>query len=180
MKLLKDIGNRLLQILIAFDQLCNACTPGGWADETLSSRAHRLYELGNKWPKRFVNLLFFWQKDHCKEAYESEKLRFHLPPEFRDIQENFEIEGHMIEIEELSTTPKVWILRLDGDGNTFNAVCTVVHKDDDTVEAKGACSRVAGGVLEILLKSSKYFLKLGYSKLSYKHNGKDVVKSIKK
>ena len=38
----------LLQILIALDQLANTLIPGGWADETLSSRAHRMREKGDR------------------------------------------------------------------------------------------------------------------------------------
>ena len=67
------------QILIAIDQLANAAT-GGWADETLSSRAWR--------EKRtrlvaFIDRLFFWEKNHCEASYISERERLHLPPEFR-------------------------------------------------------------------------------------------------
>lgn len=71
-----------MQIAIAFDQLANAVL-GGWADETLSSRAHRLSVKGKFIPKMIINKIFFWQADHCKEAYVSEQLRNHLPPEFR-------------------------------------------------------------------------------------------------
>ena len=31
--------------------------------------------------------LFFWQKDHCKSAYESEIERAQLPPGMRDANE---------------------------------------------------------------------------------------------
>lgn len=67
------------QILIAIDQLANAVI-GGWADETLSSRVwrekrHRLVS--------FVDLLFFWEENHCEASYISERRRLQLPPEFR-------------------------------------------------------------------------------------------------
>ena len=71
------------QIAVAFDQLLNTLF-AGFADETLSSRAHRLsVERGRHWPKRIIDLLFFWQSEHCKTAYESELSRAHLPPEMR-------------------------------------------------------------------------------------------------
>lgn len=71
------------QVLIALDQLVNTWF-GGMADETLSSRAHRLGISGqNKWAYKVINALFFWQEDHCKEAYESELDRLHLPPSMR-------------------------------------------------------------------------------------------------
>jgi hypothetical protein len=67
------------QILIAFDQLVNALL-GGWADETLSCRVWR--EERRAWVS-FLDALFFWEKDHCRESYRSERDRLQLPPEFR-------------------------------------------------------------------------------------------------
>ena len=73
-----------LQILIAIDQLANTLL-GGMADETLSSRAYRHSVDGTRrWPERFINLLFFWQKEHCRQAYESELTRAHLPKGMRN------------------------------------------------------------------------------------------------
>lgn len=71
------------QVLIAIDQLINALL-GGWADETMSSYAHRLrIERNIFWVERVIDALFFLQKDHCKTAYESERARKHFPPELR-------------------------------------------------------------------------------------------------
>ena len=67
-----------LQVLIALDQLANALL-GGYADETLSARAHRQ----NDWRRVVINGLFFWQVDHCAESYWSERERKQLPPEYR-------------------------------------------------------------------------------------------------
>lgn len=73
-----------LQILIALDQLVNTVF-GGFADETLSSRAYRHHLKGNReWCYRLINMIFFLQEDHCKEAYESEINRSHLPPQLRE------------------------------------------------------------------------------------------------
>lgn len=74
------------QILIAIDQLFNALT-GGYADETLSSRAWRLYskdKLSGRILKPLIDMLFFWQKDHCYNSYLSEVERRQLPREFRE------------------------------------------------------------------------------------------------
>ena len=69
----------MIQVLLALDQLANTLI-GGWADESLSARAHRC-----QWPvRRAINVLFFWQTDHCLEAYESEKLQRQLPAEYRE------------------------------------------------------------------------------------------------
>ena len=71
------------QVLVAVDQLINTFF-GGMADETLSSRAHRLkIERNRKWMSAIINVIFFFQKDHCKTAYESEVEREHLPTSFR-------------------------------------------------------------------------------------------------
>lgn len=63
-------------VVIAIDQLFNALT-GGAADETLSSRAYRGAILAKQPKKRWrvlyrvINGLFF-DRNHCKTAYESE------------------------------------------------------------------------------------------------------------
>lgn len=71
------------QVLLALDQLANAAL-GGWADESISSRAWRNRERGG-WAHiyRGINALFFWQSNHCRGAFEAELARRHLPPEFR-------------------------------------------------------------------------------------------------
>lgn len=73
------------QILLAVDQLGNALL-GGWADETLSSRAYRMQHSGKFWKftRKAIDTLFFFQKDHCHEAYLSELHRKHMPPDLRE------------------------------------------------------------------------------------------------
>jgi len=70
-------------VLIALDQLANAVF-GGHPDETISSRAYR-WELKGKrtWPRKVIDALFFFDPDHCKESYESERTGQQLPPELR-------------------------------------------------------------------------------------------------
>ena len=70
-------------LFIAFDQFINAVL-GGWPDETLSSRCYRWARDGVRaWPRKLVDGLFFWQREHCKSSYESERLGRQLPPELR-------------------------------------------------------------------------------------------------
>ena len=71
-----------LQVLIALDQLINTLI-WGMADETLSARAHRHALKDRKWPEKIINALFFWQPDHCRQAYESELERTQVPKESR-------------------------------------------------------------------------------------------------
>ena len=75
------------QVLVALDQLANTFL-GGYADETLSSRAYRHKKDGSRsWPAWVIDHLFFWQEDHCKTAYESEINRAQLPPAMRGKRE---------------------------------------------------------------------------------------------
>lgn len=75
---------RTEQIPIAVDQLINTIF-GGWADETISSRAYRMQ--GKNWKfaklRKLIDSLFFWQENHCESAYLSEKNRLQCPPELR-------------------------------------------------------------------------------------------------
>lgn len=73
------------QILIAVDQLLNTLI-GGWADETLSSAAYRSERQGYFWGKLTrpsIDTIFFWQDNHCYNAYLSERNRLQSPPEDR-------------------------------------------------------------------------------------------------
>ena len=76
---------RTKRILIALDQLVNAVF-NGWPDETLSSRAWR-WELKGKrnWPRRLIDRVFFFDPDHCRESFQSEREGRQLPPEARGI-----------------------------------------------------------------------------------------------
>ncbi len=73
-----------INILIAIDQLCFTIM-GGYPDETLSSALWRYKDKNIGWKicYYFVNLLFFWQDNHCKASYDSEQNRHHLPWEYR-------------------------------------------------------------------------------------------------
>lgn len=70
-------------VLIALDQLLNAILKG-WPDETLSSRCWRWEQAGKRsWPRKLVDGIFFLDKNHCQESFESERLGRQLPPEAR-------------------------------------------------------------------------------------------------
>lgn len=75
------------QFLIAVDQVINTLVwlPGdgfGMADETLSARAWRMRHQ-HPWMMRAIDAIFFWESNHCMNAYVSEVFRRHLPDEFR-------------------------------------------------------------------------------------------------
>uniref|UniRef100_UPI0033412D81 hypothetical protein n=1 Tax=Castellaniella defragrans TaxID=75697 RepID=UPI0033412D81 len=72
------------QLLIAIDQLLNTLA-AGWADETLSSRAWRCRDV-RKWAiaYRAIDAVFFWQPNHCQNAYEYERMQGQLPEGFRE------------------------------------------------------------------------------------------------
>lgn len=66
------------QLLIAVDQFINVLF-GGWADETISSRLYRTESRAVK----YIDRIFFWEKEHCRQSYLSELSRKQFPPEFR-------------------------------------------------------------------------------------------------
>ena len=75
--------SRVHEILVAVDQLANAIL-GGYADETISARCWRRRAVQPYTLLRpVIDGLFFWQRDHCRQAYESEQLRSQLPAEYR-------------------------------------------------------------------------------------------------
>jgi hypothetical protein len=79
------------QLLLGIDQTANTLVymPGdgfGFADETLSARSWRLQQKGNKLAglfRKVIDVLFFWDKQHCYNSFLSEVLRTHLPPDYR-------------------------------------------------------------------------------------------------
>ena len=78
--------NYLLNLAIGIDQMANTLI-GGAPDETLSARAHRMRVKGHKywgWTAGAINLLFFWQVDHCLSAYRAEVLRRQYPEAYRE------------------------------------------------------------------------------------------------
>ena len=74
------------QILVAYDQLINAIFMG-WADESVSSRSYRK-SLENpcfncEWSQKLIDKIFFFDPNHCEEAYKSERDRLQMPPALR-------------------------------------------------------------------------------------------------
>lgn len=62
-------------LLIGIDQVFNVILLGA-PDETLSSRTFRLRRTGfGRIAYKVINGIFFWQQDHCREAFESEVKR---------------------------------------------------------------------------------------------------------
>ena len=66
------------QVAVAVDQLANTLL-GGWADETFSSRCHR----ENPRMAKIIDTILFFDPEHCRMSYESERLRSYHPPELR-------------------------------------------------------------------------------------------------
>ncbi len=63
------IAFRVAEMLVSlFSRFLNAAFFGGSTYQHLSARAHQ-----EGWRMRFwINALFFWQADHCREALERE------------------------------------------------------------------------------------------------------------
>ena len=81
----------LLHVLIAFSQLGNALL-GGYPDESMSARAWRTARAGRlpgAVTRPLIDFVFFVvtfgrDKDHCRNAYESEKLRRQFPEYYQE------------------------------------------------------------------------------------------------
>lgn len=82
---MRGLKHRFHQTIVALDQVLNAML-GGWADETISSRAYRLQDKHKHWAitRKVLDIIFFFDEEHCKTSYYSEKMRQHMPPEIRD------------------------------------------------------------------------------------------------
>lgn len=74
------------RIFIAIDQLLNTFL-GGWPDETFSARCWRWHMKGIEWPRRLVNYLVWWQKDHCYSAYGNELKREQTAEDYRALSD---------------------------------------------------------------------------------------------
>ena len=62
-------GEMLVSVL---SRLLNAAVLGGSTHQTTSARAHIETSSGWRFGRRLINVLFFWQRDHCKWAWEQE------------------------------------------------------------------------------------------------------------
>lgn len=74
----------IFQILVAIDQLLNAIL-GGKADETLSARAHRMRVKRHRyfyWLADVIDAIFFWDEDHCANAYDAEVKKRQFPDHY--------------------------------------------------------------------------------------------------
>ena len=80
---------RLLNLAVAIDQLAYVLLTlgAGSPDETLSAAAWRTEQtgkLGGRIFRPLIDLLFRpFEREHCRKAYESERLGRQLPPEYR-------------------------------------------------------------------------------------------------
>lgn len=77
------MSDSIKQTLIAVSQLANCILSlyigGGWADESLSARAYRC-----RWSLTMTLIdSLMGDARHCAKAYENERARAHLPPEYR-------------------------------------------------------------------------------------------------
>ena len=83
------LKHNLYQLAISIDQDFNVIVSTfykekGFADITLSANAYRWDKLGiRSTPRKIIDALFFWQKNHCYSAYLSEIERKHMPEDSR-------------------------------------------------------------------------------------------------
>ena len=87
--------DNLFQLFVAIDQLLNVLLGMifkphrvHFADETISSASHRRRLRGKPFNANLIDKIFFFQPNHCEEAYLSEMERAHCPPQLRPNADN--------------------------------------------------------------------------------------------
>ena len=86
---MSSLGKRIFNLAVAIDQLAYVLVTlgAGHPDETLSAAAWRTEQsgkLGGRVFRPLIDLLFLpIERDHCRKAYEAERLGRQLPPEYR-------------------------------------------------------------------------------------------------
>lgn len=84
------MAGTLKNLAIALDQALNCCVrlSDGWGtpDEMLSARAWRLRHQHPRL-QGWIDRLFFWDADHCRECFEIEQRRAQLPREYQKQEE---------------------------------------------------------------------------------------------
>lgn len=73
-------SRRAWRIAIGFDQTANAAF-GGDEDETISARCWRYREAPHYAIAVQIINLAFWDRHHCRDAYEAEQLKFIITQE---------------------------------------------------------------------------------------------------
>lgn len=88
--MLTTVRHNLKHVFLAVDQflnviVCSIILPWEkhYADETFSSHCWRWHLRGYPWPRRIVDTLLFFDKNHCEESFHSERLQKQMPPECR-------------------------------------------------------------------------------------------------
>jgi hypothetical protein len=90
-----QIKENLFQLFVAIDQVVNVLLGMifkpyrvHFADETISSASHRRRLRGKPFNANLIDKIFFFQPNHCEEAYNSERERAHCPPQLRPNADN--------------------------------------------------------------------------------------------
>lgn len=84
---MKEIIRRILNVLVALDQFlfCFFTLGNSKPNESASAAAWRLEQAGH-WAGRvfrpFIDLLFFFDPDHCRKAFDNLASGKHLPGEY--------------------------------------------------------------------------------------------------
>lgn len=79
---------RALNILIALDQLAWVLLTlgNGHPDETISAALWRMEQQGKRagrWGRPVVDALFWFDPEHCRTSFESERTKAQLPTAYR-------------------------------------------------------------------------------------------------
>jgi hypothetical protein len=87
-KVKRGFVRRIKATLIALDNLV-AAVIWGYPGLTISAQMYR-WELQGKrsWPRKLVDLIFWFDPDHCRKSYENEVAGLRLPRDMRKVVES--------------------------------------------------------------------------------------------
>ena len=82
------LWKRVKHLLIAIDQLLWVIVTlgAGYPDETISSAMYRYEKRGDRIGlimRPIIDIIFFWDKQHCRKSYLAERFRLQAPPHER-------------------------------------------------------------------------------------------------
>jgi len=83
----RGVLRRVMAVLIALDNLV-AAVIWGYPGLTISAQFYR-WELHGKrsWPRKLVDLIFWFDPDHCRVSYENEANNMRVPRDMRAVVE---------------------------------------------------------------------------------------------
>lgn len=78
-----------------------------------------------------------------------------------------------LEFKRIAPNLRAWHARLNGNGNDYDAICTVQATSEDVAEITGLMSRVPKGWHRIAKLGKPALYRMGFRTMTYRRNGVD-------